>query len=73
MLLCAEAVVKSCILRDESRGPHLMFENYSDLWPKPRDERYNIYHVCKLNKETNQVEVFPMEPVKPETLGGKVK
>lgn len=66
MLLSAEAVVKSCILRDESRGPHLMFENYSDLRPKPRDERYNVYHVCRLNKETNQIEVFPMQPVKPK-------
>jgi len=65
MLLSAEAVVKSCILRDESRGPHLMFENLSDLWPKPRNEKYNVYHVCRLNKETNQIEVFPMQPVKP--------
>ncbi|WPX08323.1 FAD-binding protein [Anaerocellum danielii] len=70
MLLCAEAVVKSYMLRDESRGPHLMFENLSDLWPKPRNERYNVYHVCRLNKEANQIEVFPMQPVSPETLGG---
>lgn len=65
MLMTAEAVIKSCILRNESRGPHLRFENFDDLMPKPRDERYNLYHICKLDRNKNEIKVYPMQPIKP--------
>ncbi|SNX53406.1 FAD-binding protein [Thermoanaerobacterium sp. RBIITD] len=68
MLLTSESIVKSCILRKESRGPHLMFERYDDLLPKPRNEKYNFYHVCKLDNKKNEIEVNRIEPIKPQDL-----
>jgi len=68
MLLISEAIVKSCILRKESRGPHLMFEKSTDLLPKPRNEKYNFYHVCKLDNKKNEIEVNRIEPIKPQDL-----
>jgi succinate dehydrogenase / fumarate reductase flavoprotein subunit len=68
MLLVSECIVKSCLSRKESRGPHLMFESSDDLLLKPRNEKYNFYHVCKFDNKKNEIEVNRIEPIKPQKL-----
>lgn len=45
MLVVAEMILRACNLRKESRGPHLYFNNYSDLRPIKRKEEWDKYIV----------------------------
>ncbi len=46
MLLVAEMVLAAAALRHESRGPHLLFSDYSDTVPIARDDtRWSKYIV----------------------------
>jgi len=65
MLLTAEAVVKTCMQRKESRGPHLYFEQFESQ-PLKRDSKYDVYFVAQINKENNRVEIYPKIPIRPQ-------
>ena len=45
MFVVAEMILRVCNLRKESRGPHLFFNNYSDLRPIKRKEEWDKYIV----------------------------
>lgn len=51
MLLTSLAVIKSCLLRKESRGPHLMWENSKIL---PSDKKFDGKYVC-VNLEIDKI------------------
>jgi succinate dehydrogenase/fumarate reductase flavoprotein subunit len=38
LLDVAEMVLRACLLREESRGPHLFFSHFEDTNPRPSDE-----------------------------------
>lgn len=63
MIVLAEAILKSSLLREESRGPHLRFARLQDMQPIPRQDpqwqRYIIVH----NSE-NGMELETREPIK---------
>lgn len=62
MFPLAEAVLRSALLRDESRGPHLRFSDEGSLTPLPRDEgRWRRCNVVRLGPEGMTVE--PRDPV----------
>jgi succinate dehydrogenase / fumarate reductase flavoprotein subunit len=38
LLDVAEMILKACLLRKESRGPHLFFKRFEDLYPLPSQD-----------------------------------
>jgi succinate dehydrogenase / fumarate reductase flavoprotein subunit len=48
LLDVAEMILKACLLRKESRGPHLFFRHFEDLSPlpsqDPKGRRYIVIH-----------------------------
>ena len=64
MLLVAEMIVRSALLRDESRGPHLRFATWDAPHPLPRrDPEWQKYIVITRSGEEMKLEI--REPVRP--------
>ncbi len=58
----AEMVLRTALLRRESRGPHLFFGHFEDLQPvETKDPEWRKYVV--INKGGEQIKLEPRKPV----------
>lgn len=63
MLDVAEMIVRAALLRDESRGPHLLFASDGDMAPLPRnDAKWRRYIVIRKGRG-GAMALEPREPV----------
>jgi succinate dehydrogenase / fumarate reductase flavoprotein subunit len=61
----AEMVLRACLMRKESRGPHLFFGHFDDPQPLPsRDPKWRKYIVIR--NRTGKMVLQKREPVKLE-------
>ncbi|KJS82188.1 MAG: hypothetical protein JM58_15675 [Peptococcaceae bacterium BICA1-8] len=62
LIIISEIIVKSALMRDESRGPHLRFSEYTDNVPiRRKDPDWQKYIVIK--KVNNEPELFVHNPL----------
>ncbi len=62
LLDVAEMILRACLLRKESRGPHLFFDRFEDLHPRPsRDPEWRKYIV--LRNESGKMVLHKKTPV----------
>jgi succinate dehydrogenase / fumarate reductase flavoprotein subunit len=62
LMIVAEMVMRSALLRKESRGPHLFFARFEDLQPMDmKDPEWQRYIVIR--KEEGSMVLEPRPPV----------
>jgi len=61
----AEMVLRACLMRKESRGPHLFFSQFDDPYPLPiSDPKWRRYIV--IQQQAGKMVLKKMAPVKLE-------
>jgi succinate dehydrogenase / fumarate reductase flavoprotein subunit len=55
LLDVAEMILKACLLRKESRGPHLFFRRFQDPQPLPSQDRKDKRYIVIQNRSGRMV------------------